>query len=184
MIHHIDVTSVLQRAVCDLYTNLVTRPTGARVREEIETYLAGVDDPSLTIIDFSHVTLLDFSCADEVVGKLLLRFVAGIGAPEAYFVVRGVEESHLEAIETVLERYGLALVVEDMEGETRVVGPIGDRERRAWQGVSRRGRAIPEELVEELGEKAESLTVLLEVLRSRRLVMHDAGAYLALQSAM
>ena len=29
MIHHIDVSTVLRRAVCDLYSNLVTRPTGA-----------------------------------------------------------------------------------------------------------------------------------------------------------
>ncbi len=36
MIRHIDLSSVLRRSVCDLYSNLVTRPTGAAVRTEIE----------------------------------------------------------------------------------------------------------------------------------------------------
>ena len=39
MINHIDVSSVLRRTVCDLYSNLVTRPTGAAVRTEIENLL-------------------------------------------------------------------------------------------------------------------------------------------------
>ena len=73
MINHIDVSSVLRRTVCDLYSNLVTRPTGAAVRTEIENLLSAWRGPSLTVIDFSHVNLLDFSCADEVVGKLRRR---------------------------------------------------------------------------------------------------------------
>ena len=36
MINHIDVSVVLRGTVCDLYSNLVTRPTGAAVRAEIE----------------------------------------------------------------------------------------------------------------------------------------------------
>ena len=74
MITHIDVSTVLRRTVCDLYSNLVTRPTGAAVRTEIESQLAGVRGRTLTVIDFSNVNLLDSSCADEIVAKLLLRF--------------------------------------------------------------------------------------------------------------
>ena len=70
MTHHIDVGSLLRRTVCDLYSNLVTRPTGAAVRKEIEVVLSGLEEPSLTVIDFSQVGLLDFSCAEEIVAKL------------------------------------------------------------------------------------------------------------------
>ncbi len=113
MINHIDVSSVLRRTVCDLYSNLVTRPTGAAVRTEIENLLAAWRGPSLTVIDFSHVNLLDFSCADEVVAKLLLRFEGGAPPQDAYFLLRGVREDHLDAIEAALERYQLALVMQD-----------------------------------------------------------------------
>ena len=74
---HIDVNSVLRQTLsCELYSNLVTRPTGAAVRTQIEALLADSRERSLTVIDFSHVGMIDFSCADEVVAKLLLRYVA------------------------------------------------------------------------------------------------------------
>ena len=96
MINHIDVSSMLRKSVCELYSNLVTRPTGAAVRCEIEQELDRIGDRALTVIDFSHVGLLDFSCADEIVAKLLLQYVS-TDAPrrEVYFVFRGISESHM-----------------------------------------------------------------------------------------
>src|SRR3954468_17845439 len=77
MMMHIDVSSVLRQTLsCKLYSNLVTRPTGAAVRTQIEALLAESRERSLTVIDFSHVGMIDFSCADEVIAKLLLRYVA------------------------------------------------------------------------------------------------------------
>ena len=70
--NHIDVSSVLRETLaCDLYSNLVTRSTGAAVRGQIEQLL-GADEMrrrALTVIDFSHVSMIDFSCADEVVAN-------------------------------------------------------------------------------------------------------------------
>jgi len=80
VINHIDLSTVLRRTVCDLYSDLVTRPTGAAVRDGIEKQLSELGDRSLTVIDFSHVGLLDYSCADEIVAKLLMRY-AGASAP-------------------------------------------------------------------------------------------------------
>ena len=59
MISHIDVSSVLKRSVCDLYSNLVTRPTGAAVRIGIEHHLDEIGDKALAVLDFSHVGLLN-----------------------------------------------------------------------------------------------------------------------------
>ena len=131
MINHIDVSSVLRRTVCDLYSNLVTRPTGAAVRTEIENLLSAWRGPSLTVIDFSHVNLLDFSCADEVVAKLLLRFEGDAPPQDAYFLLRGVREDHLDAIEAALERYQLALVMQDESG-MRLVGATDGFIRRPF----------------------------------------------------
>ena len=108
MISHIDVSTVLKRSVCDLYSNLVTRPTGAAVRIGIEHHLDEIGDKSLAVLDFSHVGLLDFSCADEIVAKLLMQYVSvDIPRREVYFVFYGMSESHLDAIEAVLERHDL-----------------------------------------------------------------------------
>ena len=92
------------------------------------------------MIDFSHVNLLDFSCADEVVAKLLLRFEGGAPPQDAYFLFRGVREDHLDAIEAALERYQLALVMQD--GRRRAAAR-GNRERRPAARVGGAARAGP-----------------------------------------
>jgi hypothetical protein len=182
VINHIDVSSVLRRTVCDLYSNLVTRPTGAAVRTEIENLLAAWRGPSLTVIDFSHVNLLDFSCADEVVAKLLLRFDGGAPPQDAYFLLRGVREDHLDAIEAALERYQLALVMQADDGALLLVGTVNDDQRRAWQALRDLGRCAPEDLASALGEELADAAALLAALHERRLVMRFNDTYVPLGS--
>jgi len=71
---------------------------------------------ALTVIDFSHVSMIDLSCADEVVAKLLMRYADETRPQDAYFLFRGVTEHHSDAIEAVLERHGLALAIEQADG--------------------------------------------------------------------
>ncbi len=177
---HIDVSSVLRQTLsCELYSNLVTRPTGAAVRTQIEALVADSRERSLTIIDFSHVGMIDFSCADEVVAKLLLRYVvAGRDDLEAYFLFRGVNDDHWDAIETVLERHGLALVLETIDG-ARIVGMVNDGERVAWEKVYELGRAQPADLALALGSRADDCARVLDGLHRRRLVMRVDDCYVA-----
>jgi len=179
--HHIDVSRVLRQTLsCDLYSNLVTRHTGAAVRDQIEQLLedARRRDVELTVIDFSHVAVIDFSCADEVVAKLLLRYVDDAAPSNAYFVFRGVNDDHWDAIEAVLERHGLALVLSDDDGP-RVVGVISDDERRAWETVCRLGCADADAAAEELAADPDQVRHALETLWRRRLLMNVGGRYMA-----
>ncbi len=177
---HIDVSSVLRQTLsCELYSNLVTRPTGAAVRTQIEALLADARERSLTVIDFSHVGMIDFSCADEVVAKLLLRNVAAERKDrEAYFLFRGVTDDHWDAIETVLERHALALVLETADG-ARVVGTVNDRERRAWETVYELGRTAPADLATAMGGPRDDAARVLDTLHRRRLVMRLDDDYVA-----
>ena len=179
MMNHIDVSRVLRQALaCDLYSNLVTRPTGAAVRQQIERLLRESGDRVLTVIDFSHVSMIDFSCADEVVAKLLMRYSSDDSPQEAYFIFRGLSDDHWDAIEAVLERHELALAIEDGE-RVRLAGVLPDDERRAWEAVYRLGHATPEEaalaLEADIGRVRESL----DALARRRLVMNVDGGYAA-----
>src|SRR5438094_1655138 len=161
---HIDLSSVLRQTVaCDLYSNLVTRPTGAAVRDQIEQSLDDAQDRTLTVIDFSQVSMIDFSCADEVIAKLLLRYEADNPPREAYFLFRGVTDEHWEAIEAVLERRGLALVLEQADG-IHVVGALTAEERRVWETVQQLGAASPPELVKELGLEGRTIDLALDAL--------------------
>lgn len=184
MINHIDVSSMLRKSVCELYSNLVTRPTGAAVRSEIEQELDRIGDRALTVIDFSHVGLLDFSCADEIVAKLLLQYIA-TDAPrrEVYFLFRGISEAHMEAIETVLERHKLALITQHADGETRLLGILGLEERRAWEIISELGVGAVADVAERTGLSRDATERTLDTLWRRRLLIRADDGYVAVGSA-
>lgn len=181
MVNHIDLSSVLRRSVCALYSNLVTRPTGAAVRTEIELQLGQMGPQALTIIDFSHVGALDFSCADEIVAKLLLSSIAHPERQDVYFVFRGMTDSHLDAIETVLERHGLALVFDRGAEGVRLFGDIGPAGREAWEAVFKCGGGAADTIAEAVGIPCDEATVLLEDLRRRRLLMRTEAGYVAVR---
>ena len=173
MTTHIDLGSVLRQTLsATLYSNLVTRPTGRAVRTQIETLIEATDR-SLTVIDFTHVAMIDFSCADEVVAKLLMEHGRN---REAYFVFRGMTDDHWDAIESVLERHGLALIVE-RDGDLELVGVLEERERRAFHAIKRRGRAEVWELATELGESEADMQSALESMWRRRLILRLGSAY-------
>lgn len=175
MTHLIDVSTVLRGTVCDLYSNLVTRPTGAAVRTAIEQQVVEIGAPVITTIDFSQVSLLDFSCADEIVAKLLLRYAADDG-PSGYVMFRGIHDGHLDPIETVLERHELALIAW-YDDFAELFGCVTDNERWLWEVVRDDGPVTLRDAVAALGESPEEVRTLLDRLAQRRLIMQHGGGY-------
>lgn len=174
MTHLIDVSTVLRGTVCDLYSNLVTRPTGAAVRSAIEQQVVEMGVPVITTIDFSQVHLLDFSCADEIVAKLLLRYADDDG-PTGYLLFRGIHDGHLDPIETVLERHELALIAWH-EGFAELYGCVSDDERWLWEIVRDNGPLCVRDAASALRASSDDTEALLARLATRRLIMHhDAG---------
>jgi hypothetical protein len=169
----IDVGQVLQRTVTSLYAHLVTRPTGRAVRMAIEARLQSAGALSLSLIDLSEVVILDFSCADEVVARLV-EDLGGSPTHEAFFVFRGVSEPHRDQIESVLERRGLAAVVESEPGDFQLLGTRTPDEDRIWSEVERRGLVGPEE-VADLASGEVDVRALESVL-ARRLVFRNPAS--------
>jgi hypothetical protein len=170
----IRVGSLVQRSVATLYSHLVTRPTGRAVRLAIESLLDEAGETAFSLIDLSEVTVLDFSCADEVVAKLLRRYVDADRPRDAYFVIRGFSELHREPIEVVLERQRLAAVAQREDGAYELLGARSRAEETAWQLVETRGRI-------EAGEVGELLPAAddrsaLEALVRMRVVFADPGS--------
>jgi hypothetical protein len=184
MTNHIDLSGVLKTSVCDLYSNLVTRPTGAAVRIEIERRLDTIGDRALAILDFSHVGLLDFSCADEIVAKLLLQYVSlDIPRREVYFLFYGMSESHMDAIEAVLERHGLALVTQRAQESPFLMGIIDGDQRQIWETMRDLGSAESVDVANAAGLAPERVERALNDLWRRRLVIRRDTAYVALAYA-
>ncbi len=179
----IDLSRLVQRQVASLYAHLVTRPTGRAVRMAIESQLANAGGTALSVIDFSEVHVLDFSCADEVVAKLLLHHQPE-EATRAFFILRGVSDLHLEPIQAVLERHRLAAVAETAGGPFRLVGVRSEADVRVWRSLEERGALPPGDVPAHLPDEVDRAT--LESLARRGLVFRrpESGDYLALSSVM
>src|SRR5437867_12634276 len=110
--------AVLQASVSGVYADLVTRPTGRVVRERIEQAIAGreqTDEVTVARMDFTGVGCVDYSCADEIVAKLLRE-------RPAVLVLSGISDAHREAIEPVLAGHGLAALIEGPGGALETLG--------------------------------------------------------------
>lgn len=175
---HIDVSRALHASVEGSYSDLVTRRTGAAVRTLIERQLAGLANGTVAFLDFSRIGVLDRSCADEFVAKLLLPLTHDHPARDGYVVLHGVNELHLEAIEAVLETHDLALVVQFPDGVTRLIGAVSACERRLWELVMARGHVRElEPLAESVGLECEEARRHLEGLARRRLLRREDDGF-------
>lgn len=160
----IDLSHAARRSVTSLFSNLVTRPTGRAIRTGVESQIAEMESEpqvTLSILDFSQVRVLDYSCADEIVAKLLLRYLGDERPAEAFFLVRNVQEHHVEAIEAVLERHELLLVAVHDGGGVELLGILDDGQRAVWDALVARGRASRAELADDTGLARETVTAVL-----------------------
>lgn len=169
----IDLTRLHRRTVTSFYSNLVTRPTGRAVRMGVERQLVelGQGAPCVSVLDFSQVHVLDYSCADEIVAKLLLRYSETDRPVDAYFIARGLQEHHLESVEAVLERRELLLVTEVGSGPMRLLGPCDDLSSRCWSLVVSQGRVAEREVLELCGLTVDEGRRVLAKLLSHRVIV-------------
>jgi hypothetical protein len=118
----------------------------------------------------SEVAILDFSCADEVVARLL-QHSRDNPAHEAFFVFRGIHEPHREQIQSVLERRGLAAVAETHEDVYELLGERTGPEDRAWAALEERGLVDSEEIDAMVGDPEDRAG--LDLLIERRLAFRS-----------
>jgi hypothetical protein len=178
MIQTIRIGHLLREAVAAPYRNLVTRPTGAAVRTRIEETLAG-SNCLTAMLDFSDIELVDLSCADEVVAKLLLA-----GRDACFFVLQGLREDHREAIDHVLTHHGLAVAVVPLESrEPRLLGWVPSDAREAFACISDRGPLEAADLARALGWLESRSRDALRELTLHRLVCPIGELYHPLPTA-
>lgn len=177
----IDVRAILGDTLAPLQPNLVTRPTGRAVRDAIEGCLKGVGRaPFVSLIDLTRVPVLDFSCADEVVARLLVKYLKPDRPFDAFFLFRAAGDIHRHAVDTVLGRHELAAVCDLGEEHCRLLGKASKDEDVAWRALEHRRRIAPGGLAQVLGDRGDAV---LARLAERRLIFRGAnGASLALSA--
>ena len=141
-------------AVASLYQEyLVTRQTGRAVRDGIEQMISDQGGEAVAVIDFRDVVVIDFSCADEVVAKLVLDTGSPDDAAGARFVlVRGVREHHLDPVDGALRHRGLAVAAVRANGEPVLLGDVDPAAGEAWRTLCSCGRIRSEDLARMLDD--------------------------------
>ena len=174
---NIDLGTILESAISVGHGDLVTRRTGRAVRGGVEELMSTESDGQTHVIDFGAVRCLDISCADEIVGQLLLRYGRG-----RYFVLTGVTEAHCDAIDVVLERHGMAVVARDRDGSMQVLGPLDETVKRAFSAVIQSEVAAESDVADRLAVSTEAARPLLQESLTRHLVTLEADMYRALSA--
>jgi hypothetical protein len=165
-----DLSSLVRRSVATLYSHLVTRPTGRALRLGIESQIGSTGSVCLSVLDFTQVVVLDYSCADEAVAKLIQRYQADDRPADVYFVARGLGEQHRDPIDEVLFRHRLALAGE-VEGEFMLLGSATDLERALWSRLYERRTADAAQLAADVGADENDVLHSLGILAGRRVVL-------------
>jgi hypothetical protein len=175
MIETIQIGRLLRETVAAPYRNLVTRPTGAAVRTRIEEALAR-STCHTAFLDFSDIELLDFSCADEVVAKLLM---ADTERGVRFLVLQGLREDQHEAIEHVLLHHRLVMIAlpGDEQGVPRLLGWVPADARTAFAYVCELGPLRATDLARALGWSDGRSRDALQALERHRLVRADGELF-------
>jgi hypothetical protein len=170
-----NLSTLVPRSVASLYSHLVTRPTGQALRLGIESQIGELGAFCVSVLDFSQVVVLDYSCADEVIAKLIQRYQRDDRPTDAYFVARGLADEHRDPIEEVLTRHRLALVAE-IDGAFALLGHASAYERTVWAVVQRMSSAEACD-VATVTTSAEGVTAdALEALVERRAMLRPAAS--------
>lgn len=170
---HFDLSDHVRRSVATLYSHLVTRPTGQALRMGIETRIRESDGPCVSVLDFTEVVVLDFSCADETVAKLIRRYCVEDPPAAAYFLARGVAGHHRETLEAVLIRQGMALVADLTGVGPRLLGYATELEHAVWAAVEDAGSLGLAELPARV--EGDGVGAAASTLVARRVVVPGQG---------
>lgn len=147
--------------------NLVTRETGRAMRESIEARLEREPVGTVVALDFSQVSIIDFSCADEVVSKLIARLQAQEYG-DKYVVLQGLTPTQEENITVALERKKLPVLVSRPDGSWHLLGALNPYLYEALQFVMARKEVTARELADATRvEISLASTKLLNLYKAR-----------------
>jgi hypothetical protein len=147
--------------------HLVTREAGERLRAGIEDALASAEVGTVVVLDFTGTGILDYSCADECLAKLVARLASGEQG-DRYLAVAGLTESQRENLQVALERRRLAALLVGPEDSWECLGTVTPYLRQTLEFVMGRDGVSARELAGALGlELTAASTRLINLHRCR-----------------
>lgn len=163
------VTELFRIACGGGEAHLVTRDTGRKVRREAARRLEAMEDGGVMTLDFSGVGVIDFSCADEFVAKLVTRLIAGEYGDKFLRLTR-LNASQRENVEVALERKRLPTMLIDADRTWHCLGSIKPYLRETLDLVMAREKTSARDLSALLNIELNTSSTRLINLHHQRLV--------------
>lgn len=164
-----DLSKLLKEELGNDSKDLVTRPSGRAVRVRIERDLEKEPDGSIVSLDFSEIGVIDYSCADEIVTKLVSRLLSGEYG-DRYLLLIGLNENQKENIEVALERKDLAIVAEMRDAGRVVLGNLNNYLKDTLDFIVNKKKATSKDLSDARKLEANTSGTRLLNLHKKRLV--------------
>ena len=150
-------------------SDLVTRPSGQIIRERIERDIEKKKNGEIIALDFSKIGIIDYSCADEIVAKLMSRLL-GNEYGDKYIYLTGINENQKENIEVALERKVLAVLAEMRDAKRILLGNLNNYLRETLELVLKKDKITAKDLSEIKKLEANTSGTRLLNLHKKRLV--------------
>jgi hypothetical protein len=164
-----DLYKLLKEELGNGSQDLVTRPSGQKIRERIERDIEKEPDGAVVALDFSKIGVIDYSCADEIVAKLVSRLLSGEYG-DKYLLLAGLNDNQKENVEVALERKGLAIVAELAGGERSVLGELNNYLKDTLDFIVTKKKATSKDLADARKLEANTSGTRLLNLHKKRLV--------------
>jgi hypothetical protein len=149
--------------------DLVTRPSGEKIRLRVERDMGKEPEGAVVALDFSNIGIIDYSCADEIVTKLVSRLLSGEYG-DRYLMLTGLNENQKENIEVALERKDLAVMAEMKNGDRLVLGNLNNYLKDTLDFIVKKKKATSRELSDARKIEANTSGTRLLNLYKKRLV--------------
>ncbi|GAB62571.1 MAG: DUF4325 domain-containing protein [Candidatus Jettenia sp.] len=149
--------------------DLVTRPSGQVIRERVERDIVKEEDGAIIALDFSRIGVIDYSCADEIVAKLISRLLSGEYG-DKYIVLVGLNENQKENIEVALDRKDLAVIAKMEDKGKILMGKLHNYLQDTLDVILKKGRITAKDLSEIKKLEANTSGTRLLNLYKKRLV--------------
>lgn len=126
------------------------REEGRFLREKILSRLEAEPVDIILPLDFVDVKFMDFSFADEMLGKLIRRIMSGeLG--ERYIILLSLNESLKESISVALKERELVCIYIDGKGEIEILGKLSDVLKETYFAAVSKGKVTARDLVNHFG---------------------------------
>jgi hypothetical protein len=167
-----DLYKFLKEELKNGSSDLVTRQSGQVIRDRIEQEIEKEKDGEVIALDFSRIGVIDYSCADEVVAKLISRLLGGEYG-DRYIILKGLNENQKENIEVALERKGLSVMAEMRDGKRMLLGDLNNYLKETLQLIVKKRKITSKDLSKTMGLEANTSGTRLLNLHKKRLVKRD-----------